>query len=70
MEHRNWKCPKCSNRTFETDTLATTGAGLSRFFDIQNRRFATISCSHCGYTEMYKMNKTGNLSNLLDLLTT
>jgi len=70
MEHRNWKCPKCNNRTFETDTLATTGAGFSRFFDIQNRKFATISCSQCGYTEMYKMNKTGNLSNLLDLLTT
>jgi len=70
MEHRNWKCPKCNNRTFETDTLATTGAGFSRFFDIQNRKFATISCSQCGYTEMYKMNKTGNLSSLLDLLTT
>lgn len=70
MEHVKWKCPKCQNRTFETDTISTTGSGFSRFMDIQNRKFATISCSRCGYTEMYKMNRAGNLSNLLDLFTT
>ncbi|MEC7754706.1 MAG: zinc ribbon domain-containing protein [Bacteroidota bacterium] len=70
MEHKNWTCPKCSNRSFETDTVAMTGSGLSRFFDIQNRKFAAINCTRCGYTEFYKMNKAGTLSNLLDLITT
>lgn len=70
MEHKNWKCPKCNNKDFETDTISTTGTGFSRFFDIQNRKFATLSCARCGYTEMFKMSKTGTLSNLLDLFTT
>lgn len=70
MEHRNWKCPKCENRSFETDTIATTGSGFSRFFDLQNRKFATLSCNRCGYTELYKMRKAGTLSNILDLFTT
>ncbi|WP_349676581.1 zinc ribbon domain-containing protein [Roseivirga sp. UBA1976] len=47
-----------------------TGSRLSRFFDIQNRKFAAINCTRCGYTEFYKMNKAGTLSNLLDLITT
>ena len=70
MEHRNWKCPKCENRSFETDTIATTGSGFSRFFDLQNRKFATLSCIRCGYTELYQMRKAGTLSNILDLFTT
>ena len=70
MEHAKWKCPKCQNRTFETDSISTTGSGFTRFLDIQNRKFATISCERCGYTEMYKMKKAGNLSNLFDLFTT
>lgn len=70
MEHRNWHCPKCNNRTFETDSIATTGTGFSKFFDIQNRKFATVSCSRCGYTEMYKMGKFDNLSNIFDFIST
>lgn len=70
MEHRNWKCTKCNNHEFETDKIATTGSGFSKFFDLQNRKFGTISCTRCGYTEMYKMGKSGTLSNLLDLIST
>lgn len=70
MQHRNYKCPKCDNRSYETDTIATTGSGLSKIFDLQNRKFTTVSCGRCGYTEMYKGNKSSTIENIFDLFTT
>lgn len=70
MQHQNYKCPKCNNRSFETDTISTTGAGLSRFFDLQNRKFTAVSCNGCGYTEFYKGNRASTISNIFDLFTT
>lgn len=47
-------CPKCGHTEAEVDDIPTTGSGFSRLFDIQNRRFKTVSCTRCGYTEFYK----------------
>jgi len=57
-------CPKCGNTETEVDDIATTGSGLSKFFDIQNRRFTVVSCTNCGYAELYK---GGNTSDMVDL---
>lgn len=51
MEDRG--CPKCGHDAAEIDRIATTGAGLTKFFDIQNRRFKAVICKNCGYTEFY-----------------
>lgn len=69
MEHRSYNCPKCGNRTAEVDDIRTTGAGFTRFFNIQNRRFTAVTCSKCGYTEFYKGGKTGAGANILDFIT-
>jgi predicted nucleic-acid-binding Zn-ribbon protein len=69
MEIRNYTCPKCGNRKAETDQIRTTGDGFTRFFNIQNRRFFTVSCTKCGYTEMYRGGKTSGVSNVLDFIT-
>ena len=66
MEHENWQCPKCQCGEFETDQFAATGGGLTKFFNIQNKKFTTVSCSKCSYTEIYKTD-TSALSNVLDL---
>jgi hypothetical protein len=47
-------CPKCGHTEAEVDDIATTGNGLSRLFDVQNRRFRAVSCARCGYTEFYR----------------
>lgn len=65
MRHQNWKCPKCSNREFETDELSTTGGGFSKFFNIQNKKFTTVTCTKCNYTELYK-GESSTLGNILD----
>ncbi len=63
-----WKCPKCDCRDYETDTIATTGSGWSKIFDMQNRKFTAVTCVHCTYTEFYK-SSTSKLGNVFDLFT-
>ena len=65
MKHKNWECPKCQNKEFEADQFAATGGGLTKFFNIQSKKFSTITCTRCKYTEMYQASTT-TLSNVLD----
>ncbi|GAB7008146.1 zinc ribbon domain-containing protein [Halorubrum trueperi] len=53
-------CPKCGDTKTETDEIATSGTGFTKLFDVQNRKFVVVSCSNCGYSELYKGQSTGN----------
>ncbi len=69
MEQRiSYKCIKCGSTRYESDEIRTTGGGLSRFFDVQNKKFVVVSCESCGYSELYKR-KTGALGNIFDFFT-
>ena len=57
-------CPKCGHTETEMDTISTTGGGLSKLLDVQNRRFTVVSCVNCGYAELYKGRSSGNLADL------
>lgn len=63
-----WKCPKCQCHEYDTDTIATTGSGWSKIFDMQNRKFTAVTCVNCTYTEFYR-GKTSTLGNVFDLFT-
>ena len=65
MQHQYWECPKCRNREYETDQFAATGGMLTKFFNIQNKKFTTVSCVSCRYTEIYKTDSS-TLGNVLD----
>ncbi len=54
MEQHQYVCPKCGNRHYETDQIQTTGGNFAKIFDVQNKKFVTVTCSECGYTELYK----------------
>ncbi|MBO6575019.1 MAG: zinc ribbon domain-containing protein [Rhodothermales bacterium] len=69
MNHPNWKCPKCRHSEFSTDRFRASGGGLASIFDIENKKFSTVSCQRCGYTEMYRT-ANSRLENILDLITT
>jgi predicted nucleic-acid-binding Zn-ribbon protein len=58
-------CEKCGHDEATVDKIATSGGGLSKLFDIQNRGFQTVSCTNCGYTELYKSD--AGTSNLVDV---
>ncbi|WP_096393516.1 zinc ribbon domain-containing protein [Halorubrum trapanicum] len=53
-------CPKCGDTETETDEIATSGTGLTKMFDVQNRKFVVVSCAECGYSELYKGQSSGN----------
>ncbi len=48
-----WVCPKCGARGPVVRKVALTGAGLSRIFDWQHLEYYMVSCSRCGFTEVY-----------------
>jgi uncharacterized protein len=66
-----FKCPKCKHQGAKTRRFAATGAGFSRFIDIQHNVFLAVSCKHCGFTEVYDprvIEGSSNLMNILDFI--
>ena len=67
MEKREYICPKCGCREYESDIIQTAGGNLSKVFDIQNKRFVALTCRNCGYTELYKEHSSAGW-NIIDFL--
>lgn len=67
MEQMQYRCPKCGGMEYDHDQFQATGGNFAKLFDIQNKRFTTISCRRCGYTELYR-SKTSDGWNVLDFL--
>ena len=67
MKRRNWQCPKCDQHEYEVGQFAaTSGTILSRMFNFQSRKFSTITCKKCQFTEIYKTT-SGKLVTFLDI---
>ena len=67
MEQKAFVCVKCGGRRYETDQFQATGGNFAKFFDVQNKKFVTVTCCDCGYTELYKQPEDGAM-NVLDFL--
>ncbi len=67
QERRNYVCPKCGNTQYESDQFQATGGNFAKLFDVQNKKFITLSCTQCGYTELYRA-QTDTGMNILDFL--
>ena len=67
MERKQFSCVKCGNDHYESDQFQATGGNFAKFFDVQNKRFITVSCTRCGYTELYKQPEDTGM-NILDFL--
>ena len=57
-------CPKCAHSEYERDEIRVTGK-LTRFLNIQHKSFWTISCTTCGYTDLYR-GDSSKLANIFD----
>ena len=42
---KNWTGPKCGNHDYEEDQFQATGGTFSKMFDVQNKKFLTVSCT-------------------------
>ena len=59
-------CPKCDRAETDIGTISTTGGGLSKMFDIQTNRFTVVTCTNCGYSELYR-DDTPGASDVVDV---
>ena len=50
-------CSKCNNKEGYYRRISVTGDGLSRLFDIQYNKFVSVSCTRCGYTDFFELEK-------------
>jgi predicted nucleic-acid-binding Zn-ribbon protein len=64
MERNQFRCAKCGCTGCETDQFQATGGSFAKLFDVQNKKFFTVTCTNCGYTELYK----GQGSQGMDIL--
>lgn len=62
---RGFTCQKCGNDRYETGELRAAGGFLSKVFDVQNKKFTTVSCTRCQYTEIYR-GDSSMLGNIFD----
>lgn len=67
MEQMQYRCPKCGGLEYDHDQFQATGGNFAKIFDIQNKRFMTVTCRRCGYTELYR-STTSDGWNVLDFL--
>jgi len=63
-----WVCPKCKNTEYETDQFQATGGTFTKLFNVQCKKFTTVTCTRCKYTEIYKAT-TSSLINIFDFFT-
>jgi predicted nucleic-acid-binding Zn-ribbon protein len=68
MQELNYACPKCKNTNYDIGEFRAAGGFLSKIFDIQSKRFTTVTCKNCQYTEIYRASSS-MLGNIFDLFT-
>ncbi|WP_125706304.1 zinc ribbon domain-containing protein [Lacticaseibacillus daqingensis] len=67
MQPVQYVCTKCGNHSYEADQFQATGGNFAKLFDVQNKKFVTISCTRCGYTELYRQTNSAGM-DILDFL--
>jgi predicted nucleic-acid-binding Zn-ribbon protein len=48
-------CARCEQQGAHVERLAMSGTGWSRFLEVQRYRYAFVSCTNCGYTEVFNL---------------
>ncbi len=64
---QGYLCPKCGGTAFESSEMRATGGFFTKVFNVQTKRFTTVSCTRCQYTELYKTDSS-TLGNIFDFL--
>ena len=47
--------------------MRATGGFFSKLFDIQTKKFTTVICAHCKFTELYAADSS-TLGNIFDFM--
>ena len=63
-----FRCVKCGNNLCEIAEFRAVGGFWTKIFDVKSKRFTTVSCTRCRYTEIYRADSS-MLGNILDFFT-
>lgn len=69
----HFKCTRCKHEGCHIEEVAMTGTGLSKLLDIQHHHYLFVSCSNCGFVEVFDPDvlhgkSVGKLGSIMDLL--
>ena len=62
-------CIRCGHGACEVGEMHVAGGFWSKVFDVEGRKFSTVTCLRCKHTEFYKANRNA-LGNIFDLFVT
>lgn len=65
MQDSRYRCSKCDNTQYDVGEFRATGGFLTKVFNVQTKRFTTVTCSRCKYTEIYAADSS-MLGNIFD----
>ena len=65
MQDSRYSCPKCSGTQYDVGEIRATGGFFTKIFNVQTKRFTTVICSRCRYTEIYAA-ESSMLGNIFD----
>lgn len=68
-ESLRFVCIRCGHEACEIGEAHVAGGFWSKIFDVEGRKFSTVTCLRCKHTEFYKADR-GSLSNIFDLFVT
>ena len=68
MDISNFESNQCHHRGCDIGKIRTVGGFCSKTFDMQNRKFSTVTCGRCSYTELYAADGS-TLGNAFGLFT-
>ncbi len=68
MADLDYVCPKCRYTEYSVSQMRATGGFWAKIFDIQNRKFTSVTCAQCTYTEFYRTSSS-TLGNVFDFFT-
>ena len=61
MQQIQYVCVKCGCRSYDSDQFQATGGDFAKLFNVQNKKFVTISCRQCENAPCARICPTGAL---------
>ena len=65
MQALRYRCSHCGNSQYDVGEFRATGGFFTKVFNVQTKRFTTVTCSRCRFTEIYAADSS-MLGNIFD----
>jgi uncharacterized protein len=62
-----YSCPKCGNHEFDLGEVFMAGSVIAKILNFEFKRFSSLTCAKCSYTELYRTPKN-EVQNVLDFV--